>query len=92
MTLPTEILHETCNAALDNDRLNEELPLMRKENRRLTQFIKDGAAFIQQARGEWSDHVVITTLAHDFRGLANDEPCFLPRVTGYWKRKEEGKQ
>lgn len=68
-----------------NDRLNEELPLMRKENQRLTAFLQDAAAFI---RGDWSNDVVLSTLMHDIRGLANDEPCFTPRVTGYAEREQ----
>jgi hypothetical protein len=34
-----------------------------------------------------SDAVMLTTLAHDFSGLANHELCFLPRVTGYRERE-----
>lgn len=68
-----------------NDRLNEELPQMRKENQRLMAFLQDAAAFI---RGDWSNDVVLSTLMHDIRGLANDEPCFQPRVSGYAEREK----
>jgi hypothetical protein len=67
-------------------KLAEELPLMRKENKRLTRFLQDAAAFVQHNTGNsktWSDRLILSTLIHDITGLAKDEPCFLPRVTGY---------
>lgn len=66
------------------DRLDRELPQMRKENQRLTAFLQDANAFLRYAcRKDLDDSVVLNTLGHDIAGLANDEPCFLPRVTGY---------
>lgn len=74
-------------------RLAEELPKMRKENRRLMQFIQDAAAFIRSAHSDktWNDNIVLATLCHDITGLANDERCFSPRVTGYAQREQEKK-
>jgi hypothetical protein len=74
-----------------NDRLNDELPQMRKENLRLTNFLKDAAAFIRvsnSGKGAWNSNIVLSTLIHDITGLANDEPCFVPRVTGYSGKQE----
>jgi hypothetical protein len=73
------------------ERLREELPEMRKENRRLTAFIEDALAYIRHAiREEHNPTLVLTTLTHDLSGLSNDEPCFSPRVTGYRQREKEG--
>ena len=94
----TELRHQTVTMAQQiatlqnhNDRLNEELPLMRKENQRLMGFIQDAAAFIRwvnlQDQGRAS--TIAPTLAHDINGLANDEPCFQPRVTGYAQRERD---
>lgn len=67
-----------------NKRLNEELPKMRKENRRLMGFIQDAHAYLRHSfRLGTRPDIILTTLAHDLKGLANDEPCFSPRVTGY---------
>jgi hypothetical protein len=73
-----------------NDKLNEELPKMRKENKRLMDFIQDAAAFLRHKRF-WNDEIKLRTLIHDINGLANDEPCFSPRVTGYAKAEQETK-
>jgi hypothetical protein len=75
-------------------KLAEELPLMRKENQRLTAFLQDAAAFVQSNMGNsktWSDRLILSTLIHDIIGLAKDEPCFLPRVTGYSQKGHRGK-
>ncbi len=82
---------DAANLVLDNKRLREELPLMRSENKRLMDFLQDAAAFIRSARidGTWNDNMVLATLIHDITGLANDEPCFSPRVTGYAQRKRK---
>lgn len=71
-------------------RLRKELPLMRNENKRLTGYIQDTRAYLRHALREGvRDSVILSTLAHDIRGLANDEPCFLPRVTGYAQREKK---
>jgi hypothetical protein len=86
---------EECEAALHDElnRLRKELPEMRKENKRLTDFLQDAAAFIRSANTDklWNDNIVLATLVHDITGLANDEPCFSPRVTGYAQREQERK-
>jgi hypothetical protein len=69
-------------------RLRDELPLMRKENLKLMNFLRDAAAFIRFQR-LYPDKGVLDTMTHDTNGLANDEPCFLPRVTGYAKRNRK---
>lgn len=88
-----ELRHQTVTMAQQiatlqnhNDRLNEELPLMRKENQRLIAFLQDAAAF---TRGEWGNDVLLSTLMHDINGLAEDKPCFQPRVTGYAQRERD---
>jgi hypothetical protein len=76
-------------------RLDKELPEMRKENRRLTAFLQDAAAFIRESnsdKGSWNSNIVLATLVHDITGLANDEPCFSPRVTGYAARERSVQQ
>ncbi len=82
---------ETLHAELK--RLRAELPKMRKENKQLMDFLQDAAAFIRSARNKetWNDNLVLATLIHDITGLANDEPCFSPRVTGYAQREQERK-
>jgi hypothetical protein len=69
-------------------RLNKELPKMRAENQRLTGFLQDAAAFIR-IQNTWENDVVLATLTHDIAGLAADEPCFQPRVTGYAQAERE---
>lgn len=72
------------------ERLKAELPEMRKENRRLTAFLQDAAAFIRMSssgKGTWNSNIVLATLIHDITGLSNDEPCFIPRVAGYAARE-----
>jgi hypothetical protein len=72
-----------------NNRLNKELPLMRKENRKLMGFIQDAHAYLRHSFREGTrQDIILTTLAHDLKGLANDDRCFCPRVTGY---DQEGK-
>ena len=92
MTTPNT---EQQNDQLDLARLQRELPLMRKENQRLTGFLQDAAAFIRIAhsgKGTWNGNIVLATLVHDINGLARDEECFQPRVTGYAKREREEQQ
>lgn len=69
-------------------RLQKELPEMRKENKRLMAFLQDAAAFIR-IQNTWENDVVLATLTHDIMGLAHDEPCFEPRVSGYAKAEAE---
>lgn len=69
-------------------RLDRELHDMRKINQQQMAFFQDAAAFIRSDL--WRKDIVLATLAHDINGLAKDEPCFLPRVTGYAKREQEG--
>jgi hypothetical protein len=83
---------DAANLVLHNKRLNEELPLMRKENARLMDFIQDAAAFVRIAnsgKGTWNSNMVLSTLIHDITGIANDEKCFSPRVTGYAQRERD---
>jgi hypothetical protein len=82
---------DAANLVLHNKRLNEELPLMRKENKRLMDFLQDAAAFVrsQQNKETWNQNLILTTLIHDITGLANDERCFSPRVTGYAQRERD---
>lgn len=68
------------------ERLNRELPKMREENQRLTGFIRDANAYInEKLRLGTSYGEILGTLCHDLGGLERDEPCFLPKVTGYCK-------
>lgn len=62
-------------------RLEKELPLMRSQNKRLMDFLRDALAFTRQS--DMKPNLILATLIHDFSGIINDEPCFLPRVTGY---------
>jgi Tfp pilus assembly protein PilN len=89
-----------CEAALHDQlrtlrahklRLDTELAEMRKINKQQMAFLQDAAAFIRSAHrdGKWSDSIILTTLIHDITGLANDERCFSPRVTGYAQREQE---
>jgi hypothetical protein len=86
---------EESEAALHEElrRLRAELPQMRKENRRLTAFLQDAVAFIRKSHREglWNDNIILATLVHDITALANDEPCFVPKVTGYAQREQERK-
>ena len=68
-------------------RLERELKKMRKINQQQMAFFQDAAAFIRG--GKWSDEVALATLIHDINGIATDQPCFLPRVTGYAQRERE---
>ncbi len=67
--------------------------ISRKADERLVSFLQDAAAFIRSAHKDktWNDNIVLSTLIHDITGLANDEPCFSPRVTGYAQRERERK-
>jgi hypothetical protein len=74
-----------------NKRLNEELPKMRAENQRLTAFLQNAAAYLRYAFENGTEYnAILTTLAHDISGLANDERCFLPRVSGYAEAERKG--
>jgi hypothetical protein len=54
------------------------------------QFVRDAAAYLRfSARTNQKPEVTLFNLAHDIIGIANDEPCFLPRVTGYEKSEQE---
>ena len=72
-------------------RLDAELAEMRKINQQQMTFFQDAAAFIRKGGADrtWNDKIILATLIHDITGLANDEPCFLPRVSGYAKREQE---
>jgi hypothetical protein len=83
ITNTEEILLDATNQIT---RLNAELAEMRKINKQQMAFFQDAAAFI---RGEWGNDVVLSTLIHDINGLAEDQPCFQPRVSGYAKRERE---
>lgn len=60
---------------MNNDEDNEK---------RLEAFIQDANAYLQAA-AEVNQKPALTllVLTHDISGLANHEPCFLPRVHGY---------
>ena len=62
-------------------KLEKELPKMRAQNQRLMAFLHDALAFMRCHKE--NPGLILGTLAHDFQGLAYDEPCFRPRVTGY---------
>jgi len=51
------------------------------------QFIKDAAAYLRAALSDGNNFGdmanILTTLAHDIGGLEQNDPCFLPRVSGY---------
>jgi hypothetical protein len=64
--------------------LQDRLRIVQNENNMLRRFIQDGAAYLNHARKhKVPNSLVISTLRHDFNGLANNEACFLPRVSGY---------
>lgn len=69
-------------------RLDKELHEMRKINQKQMAFLQDAAAFIR-IQNTWENDVVLSTLTHDIMGLASDEPCFSPRVTGYAAAEQE---
>ena len=71
------------------ERLDKELLEMRKVNQQQMAFFADAAAFLRS--GIWNKHIVLETLTHDITGIAEDKPCFLPRVSGYAKREREAK-
>lgn len=51
---------------------------------KLEAFVKDAAAYMRVARNNYQEPMItLSVLSHDISGLANDEPCFQPRVTGY---------
>ena len=56
---------------------------MTDREKRLEDFIQDACAFIQWAVENEQQDIIGVTLSHDICGLANYEPCFLPRVDGY---------
>jgi len=66
--------------------LHDRLRLVENENKVLTRFVLDGAAFIRHVR-EWgvSKDLALTTLLHDFTGLSKKGQWFVPRVSGYHK-------
>jgi hypothetical protein len=71
------------------ERIKENAQL-KKENQRLTNYIKDSAAYLRFAFGRGDrESLILSTLAHDLKGLANNETCFLPRVDGYYKWEQE---
>jgi hypothetical protein len=75
-------------------RLDIELAEMRKINKQAMAFFTDAAAFIRAStsgKGHWNSNIVLSTLMHDIIGIANDDKCFLPRVSGYAERERENK-
>ena len=56
---------------------------MTDRERRLEDFIQDACAFVRWCAENDKIELIGATLAHDICGLANYEPCFLPRVDGY---------
>jgi hypothetical protein len=75
--------------------LRAELPQMRKENQRLMAFLQDAAAYLRyhdQKPTRCTQAIMLQTLSHDIRGLASDEPCFVPQVSGYAKAEEEAQR
>jgi hypothetical protein len=89
-----EALHaELKSLRAHKERLDRELSEMRKINQQQMAFFQDAAAFIrsQQNRETWNQNLILTTLIHDITGIANDEPCFSPRVSGYAKREQESR-
>jgi hypothetical protein len=94
---PTVTAMIECESMLrkQNDRLNRELPEMRKENQRLMAFLQDAAAYLRyhdQKPTRCTQAIMLQTLSHDIRGLASDEPCFVPQVSGYAKAEEEAQR
>jgi hypothetical protein len=72
--------------------LHDTIKQLRKANDKLEHFIADAAAYIRHCRREYGNNsaVIVSTLYHDLSGLLMDEPCFLPKVTGY--RNNERKE
>ncbi len=55
-------------------------------------FIRDAAAFLRHNitwAGTWDEKMILATLVHDIMGLAENERCFLPRVSGYADRESK---
>jgi len=74
------------------DQAIEAYRILHNENKELHRFLQDGAAYIKHAR-TWgvSKDIALSTLLHDFKGLSNREPCFLPRVSGYSETGQNAK-
>lgn len=54
------------------------------------QFIRDAAAYLRFAsRTKQKPETTLMHLAHDIYGIANNDCCFLPRVSGYEKAEKE---
>jgi hypothetical protein len=81
-TTERQLLQRAETAEKNWRKLEEELPEMRKQNKRLTAFLQDAAAYLRVTDTDGAI-TQLSTLRHDILGLANDEPCFLPRVSGY---------
>jgi hypothetical protein len=85
------------NEPYDETRLETELHEMRRINRQQMAFFADASAYIRRMLKEpgftpgQAYASIVATLAHDVNGIAKDEPCFLPRVTGYAKAEQETK-
>ena len=48
--------------------------------------LRDLYGFIVWACEEQKDpHFIVENIGHDLRGLVNNEPCFSPRSSGYYK-------
>jgi regulator of sirC expression with transglutaminase-like and TPR domain len=88
----TKLSHDE-DAALFEQELRKENTQLKKENEKLTRYIKDSAAYLRFAFGRGDrESLILSTLAHDLKGLANNEVCFLPRVDGYAKWEQEHKK
>ncbi len=69
--------------------------MTKKEVKKLTPMeemvLTDMAAFIQWSIKNFSEHSlsfesILANLNHDIRGIAADDPYFLPRTRGYYQR------
>jgi hypothetical protein len=67
-------------------RLDRELHEMRQVNQQQMAFFQDALAFIRENDG--NHNLTLATLVHDISGIARDERCFLPRVSGYAAREK----
>jgi hypothetical protein len=58
------------------------------------QYLKDTLAFVRYIHNDEnrSDKAkydaLVSTLGHDLNGLINEDPFFMPRVSGYSKQEE----
>ncbi len=70
---------------------------MNKKTKKLSaqqlMVLTDMQSFIAWAIKNYADHhldfqQILFTLNHDIRGIAADDPYFLPRTSGYYKRAD----